>query len=39
MSHEIGNINKNMDKYLKLYLKCNFKKALSIMFCKSITYF
>ena len=27
MSHEIGKINKNMDKYLKLCLKCNFKKA------------
>ena len=27
MSHEIGNINNNMDKYIKICLKCNFKKA------------
>ena len=38
MSHEIGNINTNMDTYLKLCLKCNSNKHHfgSIMFCKSL---
>ena len=38
MSHNIGNINKNMDKYIKIMFKYNFKKASFRldMFCKSL---
>ena len=38
MSHEIGKINKNMDKYIKIMFKCNFKKASFRLdyICKSL---